>query len=69
LPPGVNRGGPTFGVGITFDPAMRRVRKATKQKPKKSEKWLATLADETGGRIFLPKSSEEMIDERRRSRA
>jgi len=63
LPPGVNRGGPTFGVGITFDPAMRRVRKAYEAETKKSEKWLATLADETGGRIFLPKSTDEMIDE------
>ena len=63
LPPGVNRGGPTVGVGITFDPAMRRVRKAYEAETKKSEKWLATLADETGGRIFLPKSTDEMIDE------
>jgi len=63
LPPGVNRGGPTFGVGITFDPAMRRVRKAYEAETKKSEKWLATLADETGGRIFLPKSTDEMIGE------
>ncbi|PYS86848.1 MAG: hypothetical protein DMF70_01640, partial [Acidobacteria bacterium] len=61
LPPGVNRGGPTFGVGITFDPAMRKVRKAYEAETKKSEKWLATLADETGGRIFLPKSTDEMI--------
>jgi VWFA-related protein len=63
LPPGVNRGGPTFGVGITFDPAMRRARKAYEAETKKSEKWLAALADETGGRIFLPKSSDEMIAE------
>jgi VWFA-related protein len=63
LPPGVNRGGPTFGVGITFDPAMRRVRKAYEAETRKSEKWLAMLADETGGRIFLPKSTDEMIDE------
>jgi len=63
LPPGVNRGGPTFGIGITFDPAMRRARKAYEAETKKSEKWLATLADETGGRIFLPKSSDEMIEE------
>jgi VWFA-related protein len=63
LPPGVNRGGPTFGVGITFDPAMRRVRKAYEAETRKSERWLATLADETGGRIFLPKSTDEMIDE------
>jgi VWFA-related protein len=63
LPPGTNRGGPTFGVGITFDPAMRRVRKAYEAETKKSERWLATLAEETGGRIFLPKSTDEMIDE------
>jgi VWFA-related protein len=61
LPPGVNRGGPTFGVGITFDPAMRRVRKAYEADTKKSEKWLTTLAEETGGRIFLPKSTDEMV--------
>jgi len=61
LPPGVNRGGPTFGVGITFDPAMRRVRKAYEADTKKSEKWLTALAEETGGRIFLPKSTDEMI--------
>ncbi|MFS8086220.1 MAG: VWA domain-containing protein, partial [Acidobacteriota bacterium] len=61
LPPGVNRGGPTFGVGITFDPAMRRVRKAYEADAKKSEKWLTALAEETGGRIFLPKSTDEMI--------
>ena len=61
LPPGVNRGGPTFGVGITFDPAMRRVRKVYEADTKKSEKWLTALAEETGGRIFLPKSTDEMI--------
>ncbi len=61
LPPGVNRGGPTFGVGITFDPAMRRVRKAYEADTKKSERWLTGLAEETGGRIFLPKSTDEMI--------
>ncbi|MEK6336372.1 MAG: VWA domain-containing protein [Acidobacteriota bacterium] len=61
LPPGVNRGGPTFGVGITFDPAMRRVRKAYEAETRKSEKWLTVLAEETGGRIFLPTSTDEMI--------
>lgn len=61
LPPGVNRGGPTYGVGITFDPAMRRARKAYEADTRKSEKWLTVLAEETGGRIFLPKSTDEMI--------
>lgn len=60
LPPGVTRS-PTFGVGIRFDPAMNRVRKAYEAETIKSEKWLTGLADETGGRIFLPKSTEEMI--------
>jgi VWFA-related protein len=60
LPPGVTRS-PSFGVGIRFDPAMNRVRKAYEAETKKSEKWLAELADETGGRIFLPKSTDEMI--------
>jgi VWFA-related protein len=60
LPPGVTRS-PSFGVGIRFDPAMRRVRKAYEAETKKSEKWLTELADETGGRIFLPKSTDEMI--------
>ncbi len=52
---------PSFGVGIRFDPAMNKVRKAYEAETKKSERWLTTLADETGGRIFLPKSTDEMI--------
>ena len=60
LPPGVTRN-PSFGVGIRFDPAMRKVRKAYEAETKKSEKWLTELADETGGRIFLPTSTDEMI--------
>ena len=60
MPPGVTRS-PSFGVGIRFDPAMRKVRKAYEAETKKSEKWLTELADETGGRIFLPKSTDEMI--------
>lgn len=61
LPPGVNRGGPTFGIGVNFDPAMRKLRKAYEADTRKSEKWLTSLAEETGGRIFLPKSTDEMI--------
>ena len=60
LPPGVTRS-PSFGVGIRFDPAMKRVRKAYEAETRKSEKWLTDLAAETGGRIFLPISTEEMI--------
>ena len=62
LPPGTTRN-PSYGVGITFDPAMRRQRKAYEADTKKSEKWLTTIADETGGKIFLPKSTDQMIAE------
>ena len=60
MPPGTTRS-PSFGVAIRFDPAMTRVRKAYEAETRKSEKWLTDLADETGGRMFLPISTEEMI--------
>jgi VWFA-related protein len=60
LPPGVTRS-PSFGVGIRFDPAMKKVRKAYEAETRKSEQWLTDLADETGGRIVLPTSTAEMI--------
>jgi VWFA-related protein len=59
-PPGSTRS-PSFGVSIRFDPAMRRKRKAYENETLNSEKWLADLAAETGGTIFLPVSSEEMM--------
>jgi len=62
LPPGTTRS-PSYGVGVTFDPAMRKQRKAYEADTRKSEKWLTTLADETGGRMFLPKSTDQMIAE------
>jgi VWFA-related protein len=62
LPPGTTRN-PSFGVGIRFDPAMRRQRRAYEAETRKSEKWLTALAEESGGRIFLPKSSDQMIAE------
>ncbi len=60
LPPGTTRK-PAFGVSIRFDPAMKRQRKAYESDVKKSQQVLSTVAEETGGRIFLPKSSQEMI--------
>jgi|SRR5215213_8257665 len=60
LPPGVTRS-PSFGIGIRFDPAMRRVRKAYEAEVKKSEQALKNVADETGGRIMLPVNSQEML--------
>lgn len=50
----------SFGA-IHFDPAMKKVRKAYEAETRKSEKWLTELATETGGRIFLPVSTPEMI--------
>jgi len=60
LPPGTTRS-PSFGVGIRFDPAMRRLRKAYEADAKKSQQVLSNIADETGGKILLPVSSDEMI--------
>lgn len=60
LPPGTTRA-PAFGVNITFDPAMRRLRKAYEADVKKSQQVLTNVAEETGGKMLLPVSSEEMI--------
>jgi VWFA-related protein len=61
LPPGTTRN-PSFRIGtITFDPAMKKQRKTYEADVRRSQQVLTTIADETGGRIFLPKSSEEMI--------
>jgi len=61
LPPGTTRN-PSYRIrSITFDPAMKRQRKAYETDIKKSQQVLTAIAEETGGRIFLPKSSEEMV--------
>ena len=60
LPPGTTRS-PSFGIGIRFDPAMRRMRKAYEAEVKKSERALKNIAEETGGRIMLPVNSQEML--------
>lgn len=62
LAPGQTRS-PSYGVSITFDPAMRRQRKAYEDDLKKSQQRLAALAQETGGTIYLPKTNEEMVGE------
>jgi len=62
LPPGATRS-PSFGVSVRFDPAMRRQRKAYEADVKKSQQFLTNVADETGGRIFLPKSRDEMLQQ------
>jgi VWFA-related protein len=63
-PPGTTRS-PTYGVTIRFDPAMRRQRKAYEADTRKSQQVLTAMAEETGGQIFLPKTSEEMIAQAR----
>jgi len=60
LPPGTTRS-PSFGIGIRFDPAMKRMRKAYEAEVKKSEQALTNIAEETGGRIMLPLNSQEML--------
>ena len=62
LPPGTTRS-PSFGIGIRFDPAMRRMRKAYEAEVKKSEQALKNVAEETGGKIMLPLNSQEMLAE------
>ena len=60
LPPGTTRS-PSFGVSLRFDPAMRRQRKAYESDVKKSQQVLTEVADETGGKILLPISNDQMI--------
>jgi VWFA-related protein len=60
LPPGTTRS-PSFGIGIRFDPAMRKQRKAYEADVKKSQQELKNVADETGGKLMLPINGEQML--------
>jgi von Willebrand factor type A domain len=60
LPPGATRS-PSYSVRITFDPAMKRRRKAYEAEVAKSQQALKSVAEETGGKILLPVNSEEML--------
>jgi VWFA-related protein len=64
MPPGQTRS-PTYGATFRFDPAMRRQRQAYEADVKKSQQALTALADESGGRIYLPTASDEMIAQAR----
>src|SRR6185295_4692936 len=64
LPPGTTRS-PAYGVTIRFDPAMQRQRKGYEDAVKTSQQILTDIAQETGGQIFLPKTSDEMIAQAR----
>jgi len=64
-PPGTTRS-PAYVLGsVTFDPAMRRQRKAYEADIKNSQEMLTVLAQESGGEIFLPKTPDEMLDQAR----
>ncbi|HKO60896.1 MAG TPA: VWA domain-containing protein [Pyrinomonadaceae bacterium] len=63
-PPGTTRS-PSFGVGVRFDPPMRRQRKAYEAQLKNSQRILTELADETGGRIYLPITDAQMVAQAR----
>ncbi|HEY0100045.1 MAG TPA: VWA domain-containing protein [Pyrinomonadaceae bacterium] len=63
MPPTMNRGGavgPSTGAVITFDPAMKRLRKAYERAMKRGEESMKTLAADTGGRLWIPLSMEDL---------
>jgi len=61
LPPGTTRT-PSFKIGsIDTDVAMRRKRKEYERATRDSEKQLTTIAEESGGRIFLPVNATELL--------
>lgn len=61
LPAGTTRSPAYVLHRITFDPAMKRQRTAYEAEVRKSQQVLTELADEAGGRIYLPKTGNEMI--------
>jgi hypothetical protein len=63
MPSTMNRGGaagPSTGAVITLDPAMRRMRKAYERAMKRGEDTMKTLAADTGGRLWIPLSMEDL---------
>ncbi|HEY9285560.1 MAG TPA: hypothetical protein VIP46_19065, partial [Pyrinomonadaceae bacterium] len=63
VPPGVTHQRTASGAGaaVSFDPAMRRLRKRYESAQKRGEQQMKTLTAETGGRILLPVSDEELV--------
>jgi len=63
LPPGTTRT-PGFKIGsIDTDVAMRRKRKEYERATRDSEKQLVAIAEESGGRILLPDSTESLLSQ------
>jgi hypothetical protein len=61
LPPGTTRT-PSFKIGsIDTDVAMRRKRKEYERATRDSEKILTEIAEESGGQIFLPNSTDKVL--------
>jgi hypothetical protein len=61
LPPGTTRT-PSFRIGtIDTDLAMRRKRKEYENATRASESMLSEIAEESGGQIFLPDTTEELL--------
>jgi VWFA-related protein len=59
----VNRAHQPGGVIFDLDPERRRNIKAYEEAMKISEKQLAIVSNESGGRMWLPESFQEMIDD------
>ena len=63
-PPGMRGSGinpPSINSGLVIDPALRRRRKAAEREMRRGEERLKSLADETGGRVLLPGTPDEMV--------
>ena len=57
--PGVNPH--DVNSGITFDPALSRRRKEAEREMKRGETRLKSLTEETGGRLLMPDTADELI--------
>ena len=63
LPPGTTRT-PSFRIGsIDTDLAMRRRRKEYERATRASETLLKDIAEESGGQIFVPESTDDLLSE------
>jgi VWFA-related protein len=63
VPPTVTQQKTASGSGgtINFDPAMRRLRKRYESAQRRGEQQMRALTTETGGRILLPATDEELV--------
>jgi VWFA-related protein len=59
--PGVNP--PSINTGMRIDPALSRRRKEAEREMKRGETRLKSLTEETGGRLLMPDTADELIAE------